>query len=384
MATGTRRKKQESTPTKGNSEVERSEQPVSYQQEVQETQRPDREDWPERERRFQAERSFGLTERAAKTPRNIAQGLAYFSVGIGLAEVIAPQKMARLIGVRRSNAKLIRLFGIRELASGISIFAQRKQPAKAVWSRVAGDAADLTAMGLAFTSPHTQKKKLAIATANVAAVSALDVLCARKLSNEPNGFSRRTHTVQSLVINRSPEDLYKEWRQFENLPRFIHQLESVRTIDDRRSHWVAKGAMRKKLEWDAEITIDSPNEHIGWHSAPGSMVEHSGSIVFERAPDDRGTIVKVKLDYTLPGGKFSSALAKVFGEDPDRRAMEALRRFKQYMETGEITVSDATVYTTGFTTQRPAQPLGSGEPEPSYIKRNIQQGIPQQSTQGSE
>ncbi len=77
----------------------------------------------------------------------LARGLGWFSIGLGLAEVLAPRAIARISGVRSSNAALIRLFGLREIASGIAIFSQGERPAAAVWSRVAGDALDLAALG---------------------------------------------------------------------------------------------------------------------------------------------------------------------------------------------------------------------------------------------
>src|SRR5688572_29673997 len=68
----------------------------------------------------------------------------------------------------------------------------------------------------------------------------------------------------------------RKWRNFENLPRIMTHLESVRVIDDRRSHWVAKAnsAGGKRFEWDAEITVDEPNRRIAWRSLPGADVEN--------------------------------------------------------------------------------------------------------------
>lgn len=166
---------------------------------------------------------------------------------------------------------------------------------------------------------------------------------------------------KSIIINRSPEELYQFWRDFENLPRFMNHLESVRVIDEKRSHWVAKAPAETSVEWDAEITEDRPNELIAWRSLEGSEVENSGSVSFESAPGERGTIVKVEIAYNPPGGVIGEWIAKLTGDDPGQQAHEALRSFKQVMEVGEVIISDGTVWDNGLLTQRPAQPVGSDE-----------------------
>jgi uncharacterized membrane protein len=292
---------------------------------------------------------------------SLARGLGWFSLGLGLAELLAPRGVARIAGVRGNHTGLIRLFGLREIASGIGIFMQGKRPAAAVWSRVAGDALDLATLGAAFTSPDSKKGRVAFATANVLAVTALDAICAQQLSaGKGTAEGGATQVKKSMIINRSPEELYKFWRDFENLPRFMNQLKSVRVVDEKRSHWVAKAPAGTSVEWDAEITEDRPNELIAWRSLEGSEVDNSGSVRFESAPGRRGTIVKVEMAYNPPGGVIGEWIARLTGDDPEQQSQEALRCFKQMMETGEVIISDGTVWDNGLLTQRPAQPL-SGE-----------------------
>jgi uncharacterized membrane protein len=296
-------------------------------------------------------------------PERLARGLGWFSLGLGLAEVLAPRGVAKIAGVKGRNKGLIRLFGLREIASGIAIFAQGRRPAAAVWSRVAGDALDLAALALAFTSPDSNKGGVAFATANVLGVAALDVLCAQQLSSPQQSNEGGTAQVKkSLIINRPPEELYSFWRDLRNLPRFMNHLESVLETDGKRSHWVAKAPAGTTVEWDAEITEEREGEFIAWHSLEGSQVENYGSVSFERAAGGRGTIVKVEMEYTPPGGVLGAVVAKLFGDDPGQQAQEALRCFKQVMELGEVVVSDGTVWDNGLLTQRPARPLSGEEP----------------------
>jgi uncharacterized membrane protein len=320
------------------------------------------------ETNYTTERSQpGLPSTNAK---RLAKGLGWFSIGLGLTELLAPTAIARLSGVPERRKGLIRLYGVRELASGIAIFSQ-KNPAEAVWSRVAGDALDLASLGMACTSPDAKRGRITFATANVLAVTALDVICARQLSNGNHGI----HAKASCIVNREPDEVYNYWRDFQNLSRFMKHLESVEEFADGSSHWIAKGPAGMKVEWDAVIVADAPGRVITWRSLENSDVDNAGAVRFEPAPGGRGTIVKVNLQYNPPGGVIGSTVAKLFGEEPQQQLDDDLRRFKQVMEVGEVVVSDATLFGTGYMEQRPGRPadaseLESAESLPSQIPTN--------------
>jgi uncharacterized membrane protein len=146
--------------------------------------------------------------------------------------------------------------------------------------------------------------------------------------------NRGIKVEKSVTINRSPAELYSFWRNFENLPRIMNHLESVKTTGEGRSHWVAKAPAGKTVEWDAEIYNEKENELIAWRSLEGADVDNAGSVRFETAPDGRGTVVKVTLKYDPPGGIIGAAVAKLFGEEPSQQIEEDLNRFKQAMEAG--------------------------------------------------
>ena len=144
---------------------------------------------------------------------------------------------------------------------------------------------------------------------------------------------------RAVTIARPRHDLYAFWRDFGNLPQFMEHLEAVRVDTPTRSHWTAKAPAGTSVEWDAEIVNDVPDEIIAWKTVGHADVDNAGAVNFSDAPGDRGTIVKVTLDYEPPGGKLGAMVARLFGEDPDRQVREDLRKFKQLMETGEITTS---------------------------------------------
>jgi uncharacterized membrane protein len=143
----------------------------------------------------------------------------------------------------------------------------------------------------------------------------------------------------AVTVNKRREELFRIWRNFENLPRFMTHLQRVdvdKSSGGKRSHWVAKGPLGREIEWDSEVTGERENEYVAWRSLPGSLVESDGSVLFTDAPGGRGTIVSVSMQYHPPAGSLGAAFAKLFGEEPDKQVREDLRHFKQIMETGEI------------------------------------------------
>ena len=152
------------------------------------------------------------------------------------------------------------------------------------------------------------------------------------------GGSRGTHVDEAVTINRPVAEVYRFWRSFENLPRFMRHLESVAMREAGISHWVARGPAGTTVEWDARIIHDVENKLIGWQSLDGSDVASAGSVNFEETPD--GTRVRVRLQYSPPAGKLGSAIAWLFGEEPGQQIREDLRRFKALLETGEIPTTE--------------------------------------------
>ena len=294
-------------------------------------------------------RSAPRSQDSLRTPQDLsnereeqlAGALGWFSIGLGVAELIAPHAFTRFLGVRDQPA-LVRLLGARELASGLGIVTQRR-PTGWLWSRVGGDMLDLALLGMAASSDRARYGRIAAATTAVTGITILDLICSQQ-------FSRRTGQAATeddgipvkrfVTIGRSPEELYKFWRDFQNLPRFMKHLESVQVMDEKRSHWIVKAPAGTTVEWDAEITEDRPNELITWRSLEGADVDNTGSVRFERAPGARGTVVRVDIQYNPPGGKLGSLVAKLFGEEPGQQIQEDLYRFKQLMETGEVATTE--------------------------------------------
>jgi uncharacterized membrane protein len=274
-------------------------------------------------------------------PRHIASGLGWFSIGLGLAATLAPDRVARMIGIRRSRtaATVLRLVGLRELGAGLGILS-RSRSARWLWARVAGDVMDLGLLTTAMRSRRGRRDRIGAATAAVVGVTVLDALSGAKLSRS-NGAAAGAVTVRrAITINRRPDEVYRFWRDFTNLPRFMQRVEAVERLSERRSHWRVSGPGGMTLEWDAEITDDVPNERIAWRVLPGSPVDHAGIVRLRQAPGGRGTEAIVEMQYTPPGGGVGATVAKLVGAAPEQELAEALRRLKQILETGEVVISE--------------------------------------------
>jgi uncharacterized membrane protein len=159
---------------------------------------------------------------------------------------------------------------------------------------------------------------------------------------EATGLDKPIRVEKTVTIqNKSAAELYQVWHNFENLPTFMKHLKSVTVMNStNRSHWVANAPLGTSVEWDATIIDDRENQLISWASVPGATVENSGFVRFQAAPAGRGTEVKVVLEYSVPGGGVTAAIASLFGENPEQQIGDDLRRFKMLMETGEIATTE--------------------------------------------
>ncbi len=291
--------------------------------------------------------------------------LGWFSAALGAVQLLAPGRFLGAIGIVPSGGSQLvaRVVGLRELTV-VPALLTVSRPFAWLFARVAGDVMDLGLLWRARRAPGARRATIATAMGAVAVVTVVDLataLAARRAAQRADRHAGRT--VRTITINRSPAELYGFWRDLRNLPTVMPHLEAVEVgADDRRSHWTARGPMGSRVEWDAEIVDDRQDHLVAWRSVAGSDVANEGTVRFEPAPGDRGTEVSVEMAYDIPGGPVGSLVASLTGESPGQQVDDALRRFKQVMETGEPIRSPATANGRRLL-QRPGQPLGSA-PEP--------------------
>jgi uncharacterized membrane protein len=211
------------------------------------------------------------------------------------------------------------------------------------------------------------KSRLGIAAFAVAAVTALDVISSVRLTSESSpaaGHDAGSFAVETtdndnvvlsstITVNKPVAEVYAFWQDPRNYAQFMDNIDSVNPSTGGRSRWKVKAPAGLTVEWEAEVVADTPNEMIRWRSTAESKVSNTGTVTFKQAPGNRGTIVKLQIEYRPKAGPLGSAVAKAFSAIPRTQLNQDLRRFKQLIELGEVVQSDATA---GRGTPHPAQP----------------------------
>lgn len=126
-----------------------------------------------------ADRREAFHGRGSDGPLALAQGLGWFSIGLGVAELIAPERLAGFLGMEEHTG-LIRAYGAREVATGLGILSQQ-DPTPWMWGRIGGDVLDLGTLAMGLTPDNPRRGNVGLAVAAVAGVMALDIICARGL-----------------------------------------------------------------------------------------------------------------------------------------------------------------------------------------------------------
>ena len=273
--------------------------------------------------------------------KRVARGLGWFSIGLGLAEVVAPKRLAGFLGME-DRTGLIRAYGLREIVTGVGILAQRR-PAPWLWARVGGDLLDLSTLGASLAANDRRRGRIAAATGTVAAVTALDIACARKISREGDvdgGNGSTMEVERSITVEKSADQLYRLWREPQTLTQVMGHVGEVSATSEGRSRWVARAPLGRRLEWETRVVEDRPGEILRWESLPGATVRNEGSVRFRPAEGDRGTVVTLRIRFDPPGGRLGDAAAHLLGVVPRTLVGTALRRFKSLAETGEIPTTE--------------------------------------------
>ncbi len=179
------------------------------------------------------------------------------------------------------------------------------------------------------------------------ALAALGVgLLARGLSNTRGqrmraqmGSAQAFEMRKNIHIAAEPQAVYAAWRNYENFPRFMSNVERVEDLGGGRSHWVVSGPAGARLEWDSRLTEDRP-ERMSWQSEPNDMVEQAGTVSFQ--PMNGGTMVEVEMTYRPPGGIAGKLAASMFDGSPEKQLEDDLQRMKEFLERGGATTRMAT------------------------------------------
>jgi uncharacterized membrane protein len=303
---------------------------------------------------------------AAKDVAAMAKALGWLGLGLGLAQVAMPRRVANLIGLPgdEDDQKVVRVVGLREIATGLGILAQAR-PTPWLWSRVGGDAMDLALLRAAMDSPWARKDRVTAATLAVLGVTAADLLCSTKLTAEPAPRSEAiesndVHVMAAVTVQAPVSEIFAVWDGFQGLPRFMTDAATVQITGDRQSRWTIPGPAGTSLEWDVQITATKPNEQITWRATEGGLFSAQGTMRFRTAPGNRGTQVIFDAHFSPPGGALGKTIAQPLAEVLNVKIANDLRRFKQLIELGEVAHSDDSIVPGPNPAQpRPRTPSGA-------------------------
>jgi len=137
--------------------------------------------------------------------------------------------------------------------------------------------------------------------------------------------------VEGSIEAQAPvQTVYEYWRNLENLPNFMSNIEEVRSTGPDTTHWVVKGPLGTRMEFDARTTQDEPNSAIGWNTVDGD-VQTSGQVRFQELGPDR-TRIDVTMNYAdPPGGKVGEVASKAVA-NPKLMMEQDLRNFRDIIE----------------------------------------------------
>jgi uncharacterized membrane protein len=131
---------------------------------------------------------------------------------------------------------------------------------------------------------------------------------------------------ESIVVEVPVTTAYNQWTQFEEFPKFMDGVESVKQIDDTRLHWVAEVG-GKREEWDAEIVEQVPDRKVSWRALDGH--HNSGKVKFESLGDNQARLTVV-MEHETEG--LTETLGSALGMD-SRRVKSDLERFRELVES---------------------------------------------------
>ena len=144
---------------------------------------------------------------------------------------------------------------------------------------------------------------------------------------------------RTVTIGKPRQEIYDRWRDFTRFPEFMDNVKSVEDLGGGRSRWSIKGPAGKDITMVTRLVEDVHGQRIAWESEDGSDIDTAGVLELTDAPPGRGTYVCLLMSYDPPGGAIGRGIAKLLQREPSLQARRDLRRFKQLMETGEVTTN---------------------------------------------
>lgn len=290
----------------------------------------------------------GQGEKRPTAALDLSRALGWASLGLGIAQLAAPQRLADLAGLAdgsRTRA-IVRLLGLREAATGAGILAGAN-PVPWMWGRVGGDAIDLALIASAIDTRGTNRTRLAGAAAITAGMTAIDAICSARLTMAPAPRpappAEAVRVATAITVQAPSRRVYEALANAQTLPRFVESFAEIDVQDQRLTRWTVTLPGGMPLHWDVELTEEAPGERIAWRTREGSAFPASGQIDLRPSPANQGTEVRFTAAFDPPGGELGAKIGDLFTGAIGTKIHNDLRRFKQLIDLGEIVQSDASV-----------------------------------------
>lgn len=141
---------------------------------------------------------------------------------------------------------------------------------------------------------------------------------------------------RQIIIDRPPDEVYRFWRNLENLAIFLPRIRDVKILDKTRSRWELKLADNFNLEWTARFIEEEPGRLLVWQVEEPSDLYHEGWISFESLREGRSTRMTVRLYILAPGGEAGARLMKWLESSPVRFFADDIQRFRKILESSSL------------------------------------------------
>lgn len=273
--------------------------------------------------------------RAEVQPSQVAMALGWFSIGLGVVELLGAGSLARTLGMR-GRENLIRGYGLREIGNGIGLLTA-PDPAPWLWGRVGGDALDALTLAVQVTPGNRRRGSAVVALGMVAGIAAIDAWCASQLSEGSAAKTRQTIKVTRIItVARPAAELFQLLRDPKTLPRLLAPFATLQPMPDGRMRWTVDGFRTRS--WTSAVPLEQAGSAVSWRSEPGAEAAITDlSMSLQPAPGSLGTAVTLAASIVPPGGQLGRKAVQMFGGAvPGAMAEAALHYFKALAETGEI------------------------------------------------
>ncbi len=264
-----------------------------------------------------------------------AAGLGWFSIGLGLVELLAPRAITGPLGLRGRDG-LVRAFGAREIGTGIGLLTAT-DPSPWLWGRVAGDALDIAMLAAGLRDDR--RPNVFAALAMLAAIAALDAYCASRATLGEQA-PEEAEVERRITVGASAPELLQLLQEPDTLARIMAHFAAVQPAGADLTRWTLPGPVGSSFSWTMRSVVDGDDGGLCWEAEPGQpALLGAASARLHPGPRGRGTVVSLRARFGRPG--LSGGIGRMLPElVPGALLDTSLHFLKSLAETGEIPTTE--------------------------------------------